>query len=486
MSSVCNGRCRVIASWQVKRSNAAMSNVQRFGAVADGKTDATDAIQHAVTAGDGILNFPRGEYLISRPIEILLDECDRTAIDGLGGTAKVIMAGPGPAFHLVGTHQGTADPGSFEERVWQRQRLPTVCNIEIEGRHEQATGLLLEGVMQPTLQGVLCRRLLDGIRLTGRCRNVILSTCHIYENRRYGIFFDRLNLHQANISASHISYNPVAGICIRESEVRNLQITGNDIEYNYSPNVDGSADVLIDCSAAGSTVREATICSNTIQARFSPNGANIRIRGLSPEQNQNAGMITISGNLIGSQQVGVHLVACRGVVVTGNVIYSGHDRNLLVESSRNIVVGPNGFDHNPGYNTKEICTGIRLVDTVNSQISGCVIQDASAGKTTVENSQAFPRLGLVELIRSSRIGISGCHVLDGAPCGIYAEDCSDILLSGTTVAEVEAESPRSGLIRWKGIGLRNLITGCHIGPSGAPALEIAAQAGVMLQANLVE
>jgi len=280
-----------------------MSNVKRFGAVGDGQTDDTDAIQHAVSGGDGMLNFPRGEYLITRPIEIPLEEHNRTAIDGLGGTAKILMAGPGPAFHLVGTHAGTGDPSSVEDRVWQRQRMPTVCNIEIEGRHEQATGLLLEGVMQPTLQGVLCRKLLDGIRLTGRCRNIIISACHVYHNRRMGIFFDRLNLHQAIISASHISYNPVAGICVQECEIRNLQITGNDIEYNYSKDVEGSADVLIDCSAEPATIREVTICSNTIQARYSPGGANVRVLGLSPEQNQHAGMITISGNLIGSHRV---------------------------------------------------------------------------------------------------------------------------------------------------------------------------------------
>ena len=191
-----------------------MSNVQRFGAVGDGKTDDTEAIQHAVADGDGILNFPRGEYLITRPIEIVLDAVGRTAIDGLGGTARIVMAGPGPAFHFVGTHANTADPSSFEPRVWQRQRMPTVCNIEIEGRHEQATGLLLEGVMQATITGVLLRRLYDGIRLTGRNRNLVISHCHIYHNRHIGVDIDRANLHQAIISASHISYNPVAGIRI--------------------------------------------------------------------------------------------------------------------------------------------------------------------------------------------------------------------------------------------------------------------------------
>ena len=463
-----------------------MSNVQRFGATGDGKTDDTDAIAHAVADGDGILNFPRGDYLITRPIEIPLDERNRFAVDGVGGTAKIIMAGSGPAFHLVGTHKGTADPGSFEDRVWQRQRMPMICNIEIEGRHDQATGLLIEGVMQPTLQGVLLRDLYDGIRLTGRCRNVVISECHVYNNRHMGIFFDRLNLHQAIISASHISYNPVAGICISACEIRNLQITGNDIEYNHSADVDGSADVLIDCSEKGSTVREATICSNTIQAKYSPNGANVRILGYSQEENQHAGMVTISGNLIGSQEANVHLKACRGVVVNGNVIYSGHNRNLLIENSRNIVVGSNGFDHNPGYHDKAISTGARIVDSENIQFNGCTIQDSSAGRTTVTGAKTFPRQGLLEIVGSSRIGVNGCQFFDGAPCGVYVDQSSNVLLSGSTVMDHEAVKQRDSMIIWKGTGKGNFITGCHVGQGTGGALAIDDQAGVNLQGNLID
>src|SRR5215469_18675923 len=158
------------------------------------------------------------------------------------------MAGEGPAFHLVGTHDKTADPTGFKPGVWQRERMPTVTSIEIEGRHERASGFLLEGTMQSTFEGVLLRELEDGIRVHGRARNVLISHCHIYNNRGIGVFFDRVNLHQAIITGSHISYCLRAGIMIVGSEIRNLQITGNDIEYNYdnTPGAQPSADILID------------------------------------------------------------------------------------------------------------------------------------------------------------------------------------------------------------------------------------------------
>ena len=64
-----------------------MSNVQDFGASGDGQSDATEAIQHAVNDGDGVLEFPRGDYRISRTIEIDLTKrpLSRLSIHGNGG-----------------------------------------------------------------------------------------------------------------------------------------------------------------------------------------------------------------------------------------------------------------------------------------------------------------------------------------------------------------------------------------------------------------
>ena len=96
-----------------------MSNVQRFGATGDGVTDDTDAIRHTIQYGDGMLHFPPGSYRISQTIEIPLAESGPSGIDGTGGTARILMTGAGPAFRLVGTHNGTA----FELRVGLEARL---------------------------------------------------------------------------------------------------------------------------------------------------------------------------------------------------------------------------------------------------------------------------------------------------------------------------------------------------------------------------
>ena len=160
------------------------------------------------------------------------------------------------------------------------------------------------------------------------------------------------------------SLDPVIG---RDSEIRNLQITGNDIEYNTNrvhrkqfPDGDEAPTGEIYIDVGSGTIREGTIASNTIQARYSPNGANIRMIGSGPEGTHRAGMWTIAGNLIGSQKNNVHLTGVRGITISGNYIYSGHARNVLVEGSRNVVLGENTFGHNPDYRGKELATGIRL------------------------------------------------------------------------------------------------------------------------------
>ena len=130
-----------------------MSNVQRFGATADGTTDDTDAIQHAVRDGDGMLHFPPGTYRITKPIEVLLENSGPLGIDGTGGTARVLMSGPGPAFRIIGTHNGTGDPLSAKGNVFPKQRLPSIQNIEIEGAHPEADGFELIKTMQSGVEG---------------------------------------------------------------------------------------------------------------------------------------------------------------------------------------------------------------------------------------------------------------------------------------------------------------------------------------------
>jgi len=445
-----------------------MTNVRDFGAMGDGTTDDTAAIEHALQdGGDGTLEFPRGQYRVSRTISFDLAKTGPLAIHGSQGTARLLMAGPGPVFEFLGHHGGSADPNSFAPAVWNDERMPTVSAIEIEGRHEEADGLRFNGVMQPTLTGVLIRRVRNAIHLTQRCRNVLISHCHLYHNTGIGIWLDRVNLHQTNIIGNHISYNRLGGIRIEGSEIRNLQITGNDIEYNNyrafkRPEVAdvATAEIYIDCSNGG-TIREGTIASNTIQATYSPNGANIRFIGSPSEHSHTAGMWCITGNLIGSQETNVHLTLARGITIEGNYIYSGHRRNLLAEDCQNLVIGANCFGHNPDYKDKELCTGIRLTGCRNCTLTGLQIQDAQAGEHTVAEAVPIQRQGLVELVNCQTISLTGMQVLEGNPFGVYVEDSSEVLMTGCTFLDGRDPRQTQASVKWVGTGRANMIANCR-------------------------
>jgi len=219
-------------------------------------------------------------------------------------------------------------------------------------------------------------------------------------------------------------------------------------------------------------VREGTIVGNTLQATYSERGANIRMIGASPETQHKAGMWSISGNLIGSQRNNIHLTSVRGVTIEGNYIYSGHHRNILVEHSRNVVIGPNCFGHNPDYEKNELATGIRLQDCVNCNLSGFIIEDAEAGRHTLPGVVPLARDGLLELVRCRRVNLSGLQVLDPTPVGIHLEDCDGLLLTGCTVQDDRTPPAMTHAIRWQGGGAASMITACRLSQGATTDLDV--------------
>ena len=453
-----------------------MSNVINFGARGDGTTDDTQAIQHAIDDGEGFVEFPPGDYLLTRTIRIDLTRRSRAGVVGSGGTAKLIMAGAGPAFHLIGSHAGTADPGSFKPEVWRQQRMPTIRNLEIEGRHAEADGIELTGTVQAIVSQVALRGLRHGIHLTRRNRNPVISECQIYYNRGAGVYLDGVNLHQINIIGNHISYNRLGGVRIERSEVRNLQITGNDIEYNndrtHEPGAEPTAEIFIDTTADGASVNEIAIASNTIQATPSADGANIRIIEAA-DTGRPPGLWTIAGNIIGSQTNNVHLTGCYGVTISGNSIYSCQRYNVLLESCRQIVLGSNMFRRH----TPDAGTGVRLVDSSDCVFSGCQILDEAAEGQSSGAS-------LLELIRCYHINVSGCSIVNGVPYGIHAEDCHDLNVNGCTIYEARRPQRMRAAVRVKSSSIQ--ISGCRIGRGTEAPIDTDKKSAVTAHANLVD
>jgi hypothetical protein len=405
-------------------------DVRAHGAVGDGKADDTNALQKAVDAGDGTVRFGRGTYRITRTVIIDLDKVGPTALVA-DGTARVVMAGPGPAFKFVGTHRGTAAPKTFKDNVWARQRTPTIDGLEIVGDHPAACGVEATGTMQLTVTRLVVRKCLHGIHLTVHNRNIVVSDCHLYDNRGIGIYYDDVDLHQSNITGCHISYNDQGGIVSRKGNVRNIQVTGCDIESNMSLDAAPTANFLIDCTGSVYGTGEVAITGCTLQHNNpSPGSANIRIVGRSkPAKNQpvvREGNVTITGNVLSDVKVNVHLKECRGVVVTGNTFWQGYTHNLLIEDCSNIVIGQNNFDRNPRYdygNTQEANNSLVVRNSEDCTLTALHI-------TSVWRDSAAL---LVE--KCKRLHITGCTILDCDNVGLLLREVSDSRVSDCTIRD---------------------------------------------------
>ena len=410
------------------------SHGESLAVVGDGTFDNTELIQQAIDRGIGALRLPKGTYRITKPIVIDLNKVAQTSIQG-DGVARIAMDGPGPAFHFVGTHQGTANPASFQREVWDRQHTPSVVGVDIFGTHPEAIGIAAEGTMQLTLTRVVVRECLHGIHLFGRNRNVSLSQCHLYDNRGIGVFMDRLNLHQVNLVNCHISYNDGGGVVATRSEIRNLQIGSCDIEGNMGgEGSEPTANVLLDSS--GSSIGEVAIVGCTIQHDHdSPNSANIRIHGTSTERpftdERRHGNITIADNVLSDVQVNISLLGVRAATISGNTIWKGYARNLMLEDCQNVVVQGNAFDRNPRYHYGDGAQakgGLAFVDCSDCTIRGNHCYGIVDGEAAML------------LRRCRRFNVTGCTILDYGRAGMLLDRVSHSRVSDCLVRDDRPEA----------------------------------------------
>lgn len=377
-------------------------SVRDHGAVGDGKGDDSRAIQKAADAGGAVV-LPRGTYRITRTIRVDLSRNGPGGIQG-DGTATVVMAGPGPAFEISGTHKGTAGPETLTPVTRERERAPLVDGFAVTGGHAEADGIRVTGTIHGVFSRLHLSKLRNGLVLTGRNRNVTISDVNVYDNSGTGILLDKLNLHQVDISNSHISYNRQGGIVVRDSEIRNIQIGNCDIEGNMAVGGPPTANVVFDTRSG--SIREGALTGSTLQHFGKAVGsANIRFIGQAAAPRK-VGFFSITGNHISDAGLNIHLRHARGVNITGNTMGLGFEYHLLVEGSSNITVGPNTLDQNPDYDQPGFRNTIVFEDSSDSNIHGLLINRSRGAEAslTVRRSHHF-HITDVTILDSDGIGI---------------------------------------------------------------------------------
>jgi len=333
--------------------------------------DSTMVLQKMIDEQDGNLLLGNDEVLrITQPLVFDLAKLKAVAVRATGGVT-IVMDGPGPALRFLGSHQGSASPTSFVPATWN-ERMPIVSGIEILGNHELADGIELEQTVAAIVSNVSVRWCRHGIHLVNRNRNVLVSACHLYENSGVGVYLDDVNLHQINVGTSHISYNRQGGIVVRDGNVRNLQVSGCDIEGNMPDDETPTkaANILIDVSGSPDTreksIAEISITGCTIQhsANYgsgetrlvAPGGANIRLAG---KEIYPIDSVTITGNVLSDTTTNIDIDYALDVAINANNFFAPQPTNLHVSHSQRVVVTGNTFNprefERPGTITFEDC-----------------------------------------------------------------------------------------------------------------------------------
>lgn len=381
--------------------------------------DSTDNLTKQIADNDGTLLLAPGVHRITKTLEFNLEQVRSTIIRPESGPATLIMDGPGPAIRIVGSHQGSASPKTFDPATWN-ERMPIVEGIEIIGNHPEADGIELVRCVEPVVSRVSVRWCRHGVHLVERNRNVVISDAHLYENSGIGVFYDDVNLHQSNISNSHISYNRQGGIVVIDGNVRNVQITGCDIEANMPADdtLTGAANILLHVAGSADdkskSIAEVAITGCTIQHssnysgkdfdKLAPGGADIRIYG---KEIWPIDSVTISGNVVSDTSLLVDIKDATDVTVTGNTFFAPNPDFLHATKSKRLVIHGNTFNprqfERPGRLIFDACQdcivsdntfralaaedgAVTLRDCQRIQMSSNILTESSSG-VVLENSQ---------------------------------------------------------------------------------------------------
>ncbi len=180
------------------------------------------------------------------------------------------------------------------------------------------------------------------------------------------------------------------------------------------------------------------------------------------------GLLAISGNLLGSQETVLHLQACRGVVVSGNCIYSGHHNCIWAEHAEHLVIGPNSIDHNPEYRGKSTDRFL-LRACRNVTLTGLLLQHT-------RGAVAEPEASLV-VDGCDTVNVTGCQILQARVRGILVKKSAVVRLADCTIRGREGEKTYRAAVAVDGASRQVLVVDNFLGKGSEGDLLLPKGAG---------
>ena len=176
-----------------------------------------------------------------------------------------------------------------------------------------------------------------------------------------------------------------------------------------------------------------------------------------------ARLVTITGNVLGSQSRGIELRHVQRIAITGNTIYDSQDLSILAAHCAGLAVGSNtlvsrGEDEDPPRD------GIRLEDCDNGALTGLVTRRLCSG--SADSGAAFT------LVRCRDVAISECQILDSLHRGVELEDCQRCRVSGNSIVDRRKEHSMLQAVRVRGKSVDNLVQNNLLGGARQKLLDV--------------
>jgi hypothetical protein len=190
-------------------------------------------------------------------------------------------------------------------------------------------------------------------------------------------------------------------------------------------------------------------------------------------------MSTISGNVIGNQEINIHLVGCRGIAIGNNFIYTGYQHNLLADQCDDLSITGNTIGHNSWVAERMTDNNFRLQSCTDTVLGSLELRGAPLGQTLDTNGEPRVHLGLIELEDCRRINVSGCILRDPANAGLAVNNSQWINVTGCQIVDSrEAGKIMRHAVTWTGPGNNNQIAASLLGAGTKGLHSIDKESGV--------
>lgn len=421
-------------------------HVDDFGAVGDGTTDDSAAIQAAVdsvpSGEHAILKFSPGKkYLIQTTVTIPVKKF--RIIDGCN--AHIILDSDIVALECYGNKtQSGSNPEAGDNRTHAEEEMGTIIRgIQAYSNTSTyyGTPILIRNTTGTVVAECQLAMVKNGIEISDINRNIGFTNNHIWDFRGYGLFFNGGDLHQCYITANFLAWGRRL-IRIVDGDFADFIITGNDLEAgNYEQ--DGS-DVIIDLEIndAAFNMYDFKVTGNAIDGHNETNKG-IRVNGTMADD-RNVTDIQIIGNYIAQHATcGIEIRGLQAVVINSNTLYRNPQAIDSGGQTYGVTISSNVFQqgrvdevgHGINHTTDDLVIGWSISNNVFNDWIGRAIEINDSSTSVNNRSEISIVNNIVNIKYNTGLTISGPLINLGTYSGYNNVIVSGNLLRGRDIGE---------------------------------------------------